>query len=172
MKRLKQIPVPLAVVIMVVCIVVGIAFGNHNALSEAKAAPEAILAEVSALASQRANSAKNLLVVANRNNVDQALRTQLEDTIGSLEDATKAGKIASANEGLTFATNAVNEQIQANANDQDKRLATGVMDDLSSNDKLLTRRANVYNESLEAVSKVYRTLPFGWLVGGMPEVHQ
>ncbi|MDL2319114.1 hypothetical protein LJC74_08615 [Eubacteriales bacterium OttesenSCG-928-A19] len=172
MKTLKQMPVPLAVVIMVVLIVIGIAFGNHNALSSASKEPEAIMTEVSAMASQRASTAKNLLVVANRNDVDTKNRTALEDAIAALEDAKRADKVSSANKSLTFAANAVNEQIQETADAQDKRLATGVMDELTSQDKLISRRAASYNESLDSVRSLYRTLPMRWVIGGMPEVYQ
>lgn len=172
MKTLKQIPVPVAIAIMVLCIVVGIAFGNNNALSKAKAEPEAILTEVSATASQRASTAKNLLVVAGRNDIDAKNRTALEDAIGSLEDAKKPGKIATANSSLTFAAGVVHEELQQKANDSDKKLSTGVMDDLSSQEKILTRQANRYNESLDSVRKLYNTLPMRWLIGGMPEVYR
>lgn len=173
MKTLKQIPVPVAVIVMVLLIVIGVAFGNHNALSDAKKGPEAILTEVSGLASERASTAKNLLVVANRNDeVDARNRTALEDAIGALQDATRADRIATANRGLNFAAEAVNDQLQQVADAQDRRLATGVMDELTSQDKILTRRANVYNESLDAVRSLYKTLPMRWLIGGMPEVYQ
>lgn len=172
MKTLKQIPVPVAVVIMVLCIVLGVVFGNNNALSRASKEPEAILAEVSVTASQRATSAKNLLVVAKRNTVDAKAINALEDAIAGLESAKKANKISSANTTLTFTAEAVNEQIQASATDQDKRLATGVLDDMASYERILSRQANSYNEALGDVRSVYKTLPFGWLVGGMPEVYQ
>lgn len=172
MKTLKQMPIPVAILIMVLCIVIGVAFGNHNALSRAMAEPEEILTEVSALASQRGTRGKNLVVVAKRNDVDSKNIKALEDAISQLAGARKANKIASANESLTFAATVVNEQIQLSADESDRRLATGVMDDLSSDNNILTRRARVYNDSLEDAAKVYRKLPFGWLVGGMPEVYQ
>lgn len=171
MKTLKQIPVPVAIVIMVVCIVAGIAFGNHNALSDAKAAPEAVLLEVSATASQRANTAKNLLVVANRNTVDAKNRTALETAIASLEDARKPTQIASANKGLTFAAGAVHDELQQVANDSDKRLSTGVMDDLTSLDSIMARQGNRYNDYVNDIRSLYNALPMKWLIGGMPEVY-
>lgn len=172
MKRLQRIPIPVAIIIMVFLIVAGVAFGNHNALTRAAAEPEAILAEVSATASQRASKAKNLLVVANRNEVEAKNRTALEDAIAGLEDARRAGQLASANQSLTFAASAINEQLQLVADTQDKKLATGVMDDLGSLDKQLIRQANNYNDLVEDVRSLYKRLPLGWVLGGMPEVYQ
>lgn len=172
MKKLKQIPVPVAIIIMVVCIIVGVAFGNHNAFSDAKAAPEAILTEVSAMASDRANKASNLLVVANRNDVDQKNITALEDAIGDLKNATRANKIAEANQSVTFAANTVNEQIQQAAGAEDRKWATGAMDEISSLNKQIVRRASAYNESVSDLRSLYNKLPLRWFVGGMPEVYQ
>lgn len=172
MKTLKQMPIPVAALIMVLLIMVGLALGNEKALSAAKEGPEAILAEVSAMASQRASQAKNLLVVANRNDVEAQNTNALNDAIGELEDAQRANKIASANRQLTFTSEAVNESIQRTASEQDRRLATGVMDEMGSLDKLITRRANVYNESLDDVMKLYNSLPMRWVIGGRPEVYQ
>lgn len=171
MKTLKRMPVPLAILIMVLCIVVGVAFGNHNALRNAKAEPEAILSEVTELASQRAGKGSNLLVVAERNTVDDTSKTALKTAANELKNAKNAGDIAAANGQLTAAANAVNEQIQATAGAEDKRLATAAMDDMESMNMILTRRAGAYNEQVEEVRKVYRKLPFGWLVGGIPEVY-
>lgn len=172
MKTLKQMPVPVAIGIMVLCIVAGLAFGNHNALSDAKAAPEAILTEVSAMASQRASTAKNLLVVANRNAVDTKNVAALQQAIEDLEDARRADKIASANRGLTFATDAIVTELQQVADSQDKKLTTGVDDDLKSLDKQIARRGTAYNDSLQEVQRLYKTLPMRWIIGGLPEVYQ
>lgn len=172
MKTLKQMPVPVAILVMVLCIVIGIAFGNHNALSQAKVEPEQKLAELTALASQRATHAKNLLVVAKRNDVGDKDIKALEDAIADLQNAKRADRIASANQSLTFAAGIVDEQIQLTASEQDRRLSTGVIDDLSSDGNILARAARGYNDSVEEVRKVYKKLPFGWLVGGMPEVYQ
>lgn len=175
MKTLQQIPVPVAVLIMVVLILIGVAFGNHNTLSDAKAAPEVILTEVSAAASERASKAKNLLVVAKRNDVSDQSVTALQDAIAALEDATRAGRVgrmASANDQLTFAAGHVNTELQASAGEQDRRLATGVMDELGSAEKILSRQAALYNEGVGEVRKLYNRLPMRWLIGGMPEVFQ
>lgn len=178
MKALKRMPIAVAVVIMVVLMLAGIAFGNHNALSQAKAAPEAILTEVSAMAAKRATSAKNLLVVAKRNDVGQQHISTLEDAVAGLEDATnsrvtpKASKIADANQSLTFAATTLNNDLQAVASDQDKRLATGVIDDLTGSDKILSRQASLYNESLESVRSLYSKLPMRFIIGSVPEVYQ
>lgn len=172
MKKLQQIPVPIAIGIMVLCIVAGIAFGNHNAFSDAKAAPEAILAEVSAMASERANKASNLLVIANRNALDQKNVTALEDAIGDLKNATKANKIAAANQSLTFAATTVNEQLQQVANAEDQKWATGAMDEIGSVNKQLLRRASAYNEQVDDLRSLYNSLPMKWFIGGMPEVYQ
>ena len=123
------------------------------------------------MASQRAGEAKNLLVVASRNDVEAKNKTALEKAIEDLEDAKKANRISSANSALSFAAGAVNDDIQDVAAVRDKRLATGVMDELWSQDRLITRRANQYNESLESVRKLYNTLPMRFVIGGMPEVY-
>lgn len=172
MKRLKQMPIPIAVLIMVLLVVAGITFGNHNALASVKKEPESILESVSALASDRAKQAKNLLVVAKRNEVEARHITALEDAIGELEDAKKANQIASANQSLTFTATAVNDALQEAADQQDKKLATGVMDELESRNKLITREANKYNDSLDAVRTLYYSLPMRWLIGGMPEAYR
>lgn len=172
MKKLGQIPVPAAVAIMVLCILLGITFGNHNALEAAKAEPEAILQEVSALAAKRAGTAKNLLVVAGRNTVDAQNTKALSDAIAALEDARRADRIAEASRSVDFAAQAVNEQLQQTAGDQDKRLATGVMDDLYSTGAMMNRQGTIYNEALADVRSVYNKLPMRWLIGGMPEVYQ
>lgn len=172
MKTLQRIPVPIAFLIMVLCIMVGIAFGNHHALSDAVKAPGALMAEVSAMAAQRASIAKNLLVVAGRNAVDAQTSAALEAAIAGLESAEKPTQTAEANRSVTVAAEAVNDQIQAAASAQDKKLSTGVMDDLISLGNQLARQAKAYNESLEEARKVYNTLPMRFLIGSLPEVYQ
>lgn len=172
MKTLQRIPVPIAVLIMVLCILVGIAFGNHHALSDAIKAPEAIMTEVAEMAAQRVGIAKNLLVLASRNEVDAQASAALEAAVASLESASAPTQIADANRSVTAAADAVNVQIQAAASDQDKKLSTGVMDNLGSLAAQLARRANAYNESLEDVRKLYNTLPMRFVIGGLPEVYQ
>lgn len=172
MKKIKQMSTPVAVLVMVACIVMGVAFGNHNAFSEAKATPEAILAEVAALASERANKASNLLTIANRNDVEAKDKTALKDAIGDLKNATRAGKIAEANQALTFAASTVSERLQQVAGAEDKKWTTGAMDEIESLNKQLTRRASAYNESVTDLRSVYSKLPMRWIIGGMPEVYQ
>lgn len=172
MKTLKQIPVPVAVLVMVICILAGIAFGNHNALANAKEAPEVILKEVSSLAAQRVGSAKNLIALAGRNDVSDTDKQALQSATDALEDARKASRIAEANSSLTFASNAVIDQLKAVASEADRKLTVGVEDELLSQNQRLTRVANTYNESVEEVRRVYNTLPMRWLIGGMPEVYK
>lgn len=172
MKTLKQIPVPVAIIIMVVCILVGTAFGNNNALSDAKKEPELVLAEVSALASERAGKAKNMQVLAERSGISDADINALKAAVDGLQNATRADKIAEANRTLTTAAENVNAQLQLTASDADKRLSTGVMDDLSSLEHMISRSAATYNDSVAKVESLYKELPMRWVIGGLPEEYK
>lgn len=172
MKKLKQMPVPVAALIMVALMLVGLAFGNHNALKRAMAAPDAIFEEVSALASERANEAANLVVVAGRYDVEQRGIDDLQGAIDAVKDAGTPKKVAAANQTITSKAQTLYEQVEPLADDYDRRLATGVMDNLTSKDQMLTRKGNEYNTAIQSVLQLEKKLPMRWVIGGAPEVYQ
>lgn len=171
MKTLQQIPIPVAVGIMILLILVGVALGNNNALSDAKEAPEAKFEEVSAMATKRAVQAQNLVTVAKRSDVEEKSMSALEDTIEGVKSAKNASRLFTANQELTAVAATVNDRLQEVADAHDRKLATGVIDEMTSLDKQLARVASSYNVAVEEVRKVYNTLPMRWIIGGMPEVY-
>lgn len=172
MKKLKQMPVPVAVLIMVLCIVAGVAFGNGNALRDAGKVPTQLLAEVSALASTSANEALNLVPVAKRSNVPAAQISELEGAASAVKSAKGARDMATAQARLDAAVAAVEEQIRLTATGDDAKYATGAKDNYENAKRILGRQVAAYNASALEAEKLHATLPFGWLVGRAPEVYQ
>ncbi len=172
LNKMKQTPVPVAVLVMVLCILVGVTFGNKNALDRAVKNSGATLTEIAELTQQRAAKASNLLVICQRSIPGNAGIEALENAIHTLKNATHAGQIAEADRRLTFAAESVRGPIENAATEQDRKLMVGVMDELNSAEKILTRVAGTYNEKVTEVREVYDSLPTKWLLGGVPEVYQ
>lgn len=172
LKKIKQMPAFIAIIIMVVCMLAGITFGNKNALDSAAANAETAFHEVVGLSVQRAQKAGNLLVLCNRNIAGTTEAEALAGAIEAVEDAVRPSQVAEANRRLTFAANAASPLVKEAASAQDQKLLTGVLDDMGSLEKQLTRKASVYNETLVTTQDVYNKLPMRFLIGGMPEVYR
>lgn len=170
LKKIRQIPMGLAIVVMIVCVSGGVALGNRNALSRAVEQTKASLSDAAGLAYQRVDMAEHrLLVLCARNIPDHAATKALESAIEVSRRAKTPGEIARADKALSSAAESVLEPLGAVASAKDKELTTGVMDDMISAGKILLRSADAYNKALEDVRKVYNALPARLFLGGMPE---
>lgn len=169
LKKLKQIPVPIAAAIMIICIAAGIALGNNNALKDAKAGAETSMAQVTELSLERAQKASNLLVLCERYAPDNVATVAIKNAVEAQKNAKTPSQIAEANRNLTDAAYAANEMLRAFVKDTDAKLLTGIMDDLGSYQKQLTRAANTYNADAAEAYAVYQKLPSRFLLGSYLE---
>jgi len=170
LKKMKQIPVWVAIVVMAVCVVAGVALGNRNALERARADIDASLADALGLAYQRVDMAEHrLLLLCKRNIPDHAATKALEQAVEVSRRAKSPRGIAQADKALSAAAEAVLEPLGEAASAMDKNLMTGVMDEMISAEKIMKRSADAYNNGLEDVRRVYNSLPLRQLLGGMPE---
>ena len=170
LKKIKKMPVWAAIVVMVVCVLAGVALGNKNALDRARAGIAASLADATGLAYQRVDMAEHrLLLLCKRNIPDHAATKALEQAVEVSRRAKAPGAIAQADKALSAAAQAVLEPLSEAASAVDKGLMTGVMDELGSAEKIMRRSADAYNKDLENVQRVYNSLPMKRLLGGMPE---
>lgn len=174
MQKIRRMPVPVAVLVMALLVLAGVALGNNNALGAAQGETDTVFAEMMDMSKERAQKASNLLVLMNRNLSDHATTAALDDAIETLKNAKKPAQVAEANEALTFAAEAANTVLQAEeaVGWSDKKLATGVIDDITSTDKQIARKATVYNNAIAEVQAVYSQLPMAWLLGGLPEAYK
>jgi hypothetical protein len=173
LRNIKQIPVWIAVLVMIACIPVGVALGNHRALSRVEAGVTECFEEVSGLAYQRVDIIEHrLLVLCKRNIPADPTTGMLEQAIEASRRANSPHGMAQADLSLASAAESVLEPLYAVASSQDGKLATGVMDDFASVGKILSRTANTYNNSLQTVWDVYDRLPMKWLLGNIPEAYK
>lgn len=173
LKKLKELPIPVAAAFLVVCILAGVTLGNRNALVSAAQRPKAEYEALASLALERGQKASNLLVIASRNAPDAPYTKKLAETIESVKNAKSVREVAEANRALTFAATAVEEALSPAVTPQDKKLMTGVMDDLASAEHQLARVAGRYNEAVLEVKTVHGKLPAKWLLrGALPEAYQ
>ncbi|HIQ63940.1 MAG: hypothetical protein UFE80_09300 [Christensenellales bacterium] len=170
-KLLKKVPIPAAVAFMVVCLLLGVAKGNQNALDAALADAEAYLPEIQELIGDRVQSAANLLVLCDRYAADEPWTEALSTVRDSLVYAQKPSDIIRANDQLTFTAQAASEALTPLVTEQDMRLLTGVMDTLASDQGILERVIGAYNEALQEAEAVYAVLPTRMLLS-MPEAFQ
>ena len=166
---MKSIPVPVAIGIMVLCILAGVTFGNRNALNRAKADSGASLAAVTEFTNARATHAGNLAKLADRISPDDPAIVALRSAMSALDAAQTPSAIAWADRELDDAVEAVRAMLASRAEGQDARLLTGVMDELASAEMMLARRITEYNGALAEVREVYDALPTRWLLGALPE---
>ena len=172
LKKLKELPMPVAAAFLVVCILAGVTLGNRNALVSAAQRPKAEYEALASLALERGR-ASNLLVIASRNAPDAPYTKKLAETIESVKNAKSVREVAEADQALTFAATAVEEALSPAVTPQDKKLMTGVMDDLASAEHQLARVAGRYNEAVLEVKTVHGKLPAKWLLhGALPEAYQ
>ncbi len=173
LKQIKRVPVPVAILIMVLCMLLGIAGGNKKALNQAMKKYGVDMSAIAQEANDRATHATNLLTVCKRNLAagDPAVQA-LEEAIAAQKGAKGPAQLAQANRDLTFAAQTVSNLTLEKASEQDKRLATGVMDEMISAQKILAREAVAYNNGVAAVRDIYDGLPTQFLLGKPPEVFQ
>lgn len=173
LKKIGRIPIPLAAGIMVVLILLGITAGNKKALDQAVAAHMVAIDEIAEMTAQRVQKANNLLTIAKRYGDSAESAERLSEAISDGKYAKKAERLAQVNRDISFAASAVNDVIQAQGSEADKRLATGEMDELLSAETMIRRAAAAYNAGVTEVTKVYDKLPTKALLGGaLPEGYQ
>lgn len=173
LSKMKKIPVSIAVIIMIVCVLAGIVLGNHKAMRMAVEDAAADYQILEQRAKECAVQAGNLLVVAKRVDAEHPALAKLDDAIRAQKAATSAPAIAQTNKALKEAVTAVSQGIKPTASAQDAKLITAAVDNFLSEATLLSRAGAAYNISVEKALDAKKSLPTGFLLGGsMPEVYQ
>lgn len=172
LSKIQELPVRVAAVIMVLCVLAGVALGNAGALRGAVDAAAGDRALIEELSAERASKASNLLVVARRVAPDSPALASLSTAIDAQKKAKTIGSMAAANREIGEAVANVNDALQARAEGQDKRLLTAANDDFTSLDKRLNRAVSTYNQSAGEAQRIYQSLPTKFFLGGAPEVYQ
>jgi len=172
LRKIKGLPVPVAVIIMVICVLVGVALGNANALRAASKGTLEAQAAVRQYSDARAVQAGNMLVLARRIAADSPVTASLEQAIEAHRRAGPIAGVAAANAQLTDAVRDARGVLEPLAVETDRRLLTGVVDDFDSGTHLLSRKIGEYNESVQKVRQTLAALPFQFLLqGAVPEVY-
>lgn len=173
LKQIKRVPVPAAILIMILCLLLGVASGNKKALDQAVKRYGVDMSAIMQEANNRATQATNLLTVCRRNlDAGDPAILALEEAIAAQKGAKAPAQLAQANRDLTFAAQTASNLTMEKASEQDKRLTTGVMDEMISAQKILSREAVAYNNGVASVRDVYDGLPTQFLLGKPPEVFQ
>ena len=172
LRKIKGMPVSAAVIIMVVCVLVGVALGNANALrAAAKGVADAETA-VRQYSQARAIKAGNLLIPAKRLIADDPATAALSRAIDAQKLAKSITKLSEANANLTDAVRAMWDVLNPIAVEPDRGPVVGELDVFESETILLKRKVNEYNESVQKVRQTLAALPFKFLLqGAVPEVY-
>ena len=172
LRKIKGLPVPVAVIIMVVCVLAGVALGNANALRAAAKGVAGIETAVRQHSQTRAVKAGNLLIPAKRLIADDPATAALSRAIDAQKLAKSVGKLSAANADLTAAVWAMWDVLEPIAVEPDRGPAVGELKVFESETILLKRKVNEYNEGVQKVRQTLAALPFQFLLGGaVPEVY-
>ncbi len=169
LKKLKQMPLSIAVGVMVVCILAGVTLGNRNALNRAKADSGATLTAVTQHTAERATQAGNLVKLAERLSPDDPIIAPLKTAIAELKAANTPSGITQADQALTAACEAARTALAGKGSEQDAKLLTGLLDTIASEESMITFTVREYNAALVTVQDVYDSLPTKWIQAA-PEV--
>ena len=152
-----------AVLIMAVCILLGLVFGNRNALNRAVANAEKGFSVVEERMKDRIGKAKTLLNKANEYIPDDQATKALVQAVAQAEKAKGQKAIASADQKIANAVENVYNALPATMDAADRRYAVAAWDELVSVDKQINRVKKNYNEGFQEAIEVYRMLPARWL---------
>lgn len=153
-----------AILLMVICILLGITLGNRNALHQAIAKAEQGFADVSLLTDRRVEKAHGLLTLLNRYNPDSDATKALSGAIDRAKKAKNPEAILTADQEIAEISQvALNELPSSMAYAVDETLANGLKDELSTVDRQIARMKRTYNEGFQEAIDVYQKLPTKWL---------
>lgn len=175
-KKIKNLSAVWAAVFMVLMFVFAVALGNNNAVKDARALCEESFQGVAVLMEDRRGEAANLLVLAERYKAPSA--EELSGIIEELKEISEKtpGEIAAENEALNEAAKAVETEIreilQVKDEKGDLKNLQAVMDDLQSEQNILNRLAQAYNETARQAQEIYQKLPLKFLLGAAPGVFE
>jgi hypothetical protein len=169
LKKIKEMPIPVAVGILLLCALIGLYLGNGMALSKAMKPVDTAMEDVLRCTADRAGKAKNLQTLLKRHLPDAPENAALAVAIEGLEKADAPQAIARADAALTTAAEAARTALTGVADAANLQAA---MDGLLGAGDQLLRATRTYNEAALAAQEAYDQLPLSFLLGGRPEVYE
>lgn len=167
MKKIKQLPVPVAVLIMIVCILAGLTFGNNNALSRAMADSSDAFGSVQSMGQEWANKASNISTLCTNAGVDDGIVKSLNNAIDAVKKADSPKRFTQAREDLLSSLDKARTALDEHSSEV--QYLQRAEDDLLSSQLQLDRVIKTYNAEQQTVVDVYNKLPTKWLLK-KPEV--
>lgn len=171
-KKIKQTPVPIAALIMALCMLAGVALGNQNALNGAANGANDMLPGIKQIASSKTTYAEHILRLCQRNLPDAPETAELRDAIASLSVARTASAIAKADSELSIALTAIDAPLRAAGGQLVSTQLTGELDKYDEAARNLFLKSVEYNKKVAEAQTVYDRLPMKLFLRGMPEVYQ
>ena len=163
-EKLNKLPQAAGIAILVVCIFGGVALGNSNALRSATREANKSLPAVEQILSERTGKASNLVTLCERYIPQSDATAQLTDARNAVSAARSAEEMYDANLRLSGAAEAAHIALnQVDMTETDKKLLTGVLDELLSSQLQLERESGNYNEKIDEAVSVYHKLPTQFL---------
>jgi uncharacterized protein len=144
LKKIKGIPIPVAVGILLLCMVIALFLGNRGALREAMEPVNSAMEDVLRCTADRAGKAKNLRTLLQRHLPDAPENAALTVAIEGLEGADTPQTIARADAALTGAANAARTALTGVADAANLQAA---MDGLLGAGDQLLRATRAYSEA-------------------------
>jgi hypothetical protein len=169
LKKIKAMPIPVAVGILLLCVVIALFLGNRSALREAMEPVNSAMEDILRCTNDRAGKAKNLQTLLKRHLPDAPENAALTVAIEGLEKADSAQAIARADAALTGAANAARTALTGVADAANLQAA---MDGLLGAGDQLLRATRAYNEAAGQAQAAYDQLPLSFLLGERPEVYE
>ncbi|MCL1796645.1 MAG: hypothetical protein FWG37_07140 [Clostridia bacterium] len=172
LRRMKGIPVPVAVAILTLCVLVGVALGNANVL---RAAAKGVTQFETALRERSqvcAVKAGNLLHPARQYIADDPATAALSKAVEAHKKTKSIKELSAANANLSDAVHAMWDALEPVITEPSRGPAIGELDVFDSESNLLKREVGKYNEAVQKVRQTLATLPFRFLLQGVvPEVY-
>ena len=167
-EKLHALPQAAGIVVMTGLLVLALFVGNFRALQ--RATPRAFIqqGDVRSIIEDRIDSAENVLTIARRAGLDDALIFEAENAINSLEGAKTAREISRANQTLT---GAVSELTAAENLGQDAGYMQRAADEFAELGSFLRQEARAYNEKAEKAVRLYEKLPTKFMLS-RPDVYE
>ncbi|MDR0898143.1 MAG: hypothetical protein LBN04_09850 [Oscillospiraceae bacterium] len=169
LKKIKGMPIPVAVGILLLCAVLAVFLGNRSVLREAMEPVNSAMNDITRCTTDRAGKAKNMQTLLKRHLPDAPENAALAVAIEGLEKADTVQAIARADAALTTAGEAARRALTGVADAANLQAA---MDGLLGAGYQLLNATRVYNLAASAAQAVYDQLPLSFLLGGRPEVYE
>ena len=169
--KLQRLPFGAGIAALVLLCALALPVGNFRALQNATPQPFLRQGDVASIVEDRIDAAENIKTVAGRAAVGEALLSDVDHAIRSLESGKTARDISRADQQLTAAVAELIDRADGVLSGENSRMLARAADDFAEQGSFLRQEARTYNQKAQKAEKLYERLPTRFLLA-QPDVYE